>query len=326
MRSTQAFAVMFLCALGTNCAAGGLEVFSGHGFGSTLYRLEITFPITGMDSIPGASSGLGQSELEYPLDAWLAGVRWMGGSQKVGWRASAWTNFSDPGNRMLDTDWFGSRNSQGSASASMLYKFSYTRSQAEMRWFGGEAGLDFGDFELLGKPMRYGLSLRAERIAFRMFGIEGWQRIPDEPRVNVGMSADSLVLTYSLVRARPRLTAEMLLAGGKGVSLRGTAAAGPYLAWDHDDHVLRNKESNAFAFGFEIGGGAGLEIRLSPDLALTLAAEMAYLRAKGEMEQRYYGDDPGSSGEDETGLERKGITNRIIGIGGGVDLGVRWLF
>lgn len=80
------------------------------------------------------------------------------------------------------------------------------------------------------------------------------------------------------------------------------------------------------AFGFEAGVRSELAFRVSDRARLVAAAELAYLRAKGTMDQHYYGDDPGTPGQDETGTDIRNVMDRIIGLGGGVSAGYRFLF
>jgi hypothetical protein len=75
-----------LLAVSLPSARTSLEPFLRQGFGSTLFRMEQTFPLTGTaDSIPDNTRGLGQSELEYPLDAILAGLRYRYETGGGGW-------------------------------------------------------------------------------------------------------------------------------------------------------------------------------------------------------------------------------------------------
>jgi hypothetical protein len=243
----------------------------------------------------------------------------------VGLRLAAWTNATQPRSRMLDSDWMGARASSGATTSSALFKFSYTESRAELRWLGGEAGADIGDYVLRGKPVRYGLSVRAERVDYRLYGAEGWQRLPDQAAQPVSAPDSTLVLRYGLTRVQPRLFAEMRLLGSARTEIKIALSAAPALAWDHDDHVLRRKESDTFAYGFEFAGGAEMAVRLTAHFLLTLDGDLAYFRAKGEMDQHFYGDDPFSSG-DENGMNIDNVVTRIIGLGGGITLGARFVF
>jgi hypothetical protein len=325
-----ALAVAALAAAVAPRAETALEPIFRSAYGSTLYRLEATFPLSGSDSIPENTKGLGQSELEYPLDAFLVGARFRqdfrnAEGRGLGLSLAAWTNAGQPRSRMLDSDWMGARASSGITTSSLLYKFSYTRSRARLRWFGGEAGADIGDYALFGKPVRYGLAIRAERVEYALYGAEGWQNFPGED-AKVSAIPDSIrVLRYGLTRVQPRLFAEMRLMGSARAELKLSLSAAPALAWDHDDHLLRKKESDTFAYGFEIGGGTELAIRLAARLRLIVAGDLAYFRAKGEMDQHFYGDDPGT-GKDETGLDIENVVTRIIGLGGGLSLGARYVF
>ena len=91
-----AIALPALIAAAPARAAGTLEPFCGLGYGSTLYRLEMTFPLTAPDTTVPNGKGLGQSELEYPLDAMLVGLRYRQEFAGIGLRLGAWTNAGLP--------------------------------------------------------------------------------------------------------------------------------------------------------------------------------------------------------------------------------------
>jgi hypothetical protein len=309
-----------------------LEPFLGRGSGSTLFRLEAAVPITdGADSLPDGSQALIQSELEFPMDMFIAGLRWRTeigaeASRTTGLGFGIWINVADPGSPMLDTDWLGVKAGSGGASSSPLYKFSYTESRAEARWVGAEGNVDFGSFRLFRTRVRYGLSVRAEYFAYRLFGIKGWQRIPGSPSVPVDALHKSLVLTYDLTRLVPLLSADLRLAEGRSATWKAVFSAGPAFAWDYDDHVLRNKESDAYAFGFEAGLLTEIEYRISERASLVPAVRLAYLRTKGTMDQRFYADDPATMDQDETGMTYPNVVNRIISFAGSASLGYRYRF
>lgn len=332
MRNLLRPTAISLLLAATASARSSLEPFLRRGMGSTLFRMEMTFPMTGVEDVPDDMKGLGQSELEYPLGMFVAGLKWriepgVGESRRgMGFILGAWTNLSDPSGTMKDTDWFGARVISGNTTSSSLVKFSYTESIAELRSFGGEAGWDIGPFPLLGKQARYGLSVRAERFDYLMTGIEGWQRFPGSPRVQVDALSGQPVLTYELTRVMPRFFAEVGLAEGRIAGWNATLSAGPAFAWDHDDHVLRKKNSDTYAFGFEAGVRSELAFRVSDRSRLVAAAELAYFRTKGTMDQHFYGDDPGTQDRDETGTDYNNVVNRIIGLAGGVTAGYRFLF
>lgn len=333
MKITPRFACAALVSLSAAFAQSSLEPFILRGHGSTLYRLELGFPLTGMaDSVPENTEGMGQSELEYPLDLFAAGARYRhalkaAGSRSTGLSVAAWANVSQPDSKMKDTDWLGARASSGITTSSVLFKFSYTQSRAEIRWFGGEAGLDFGDYRLFDKPVRYGLSIRADRISYRLFGVEGWQRAPGNPSaILIDTLAGELVLTYGLTRVMPRLFADLTLVDGRRIGWKAVFTGAPAFAMDHDTHVLRRKESETSAFGLEAGVLTELRFPLSAQSALIASADLAYLRTKGSMDQHFYGDDPFTGERDETGMSVKDVETRIISLSGGFSLGIRYLF
>ncbi len=301
-------------------------------YGSTLFRMEMNFPTTGIDSGLPANSGLiGRSELEYPLDVFLTGLRLRrefqaGENMTLGGTLAAWTNLSQPESKMMDSDWFGIQSSSGTTTSTVLFKFSYTESRAELRWFGGEAGIDMGRYSLFGKAVRYGLAVRYDRFTLKMFGVQGWQRQPGDSSILVDDYQDQLVLTYALTRIVPRLFSEVQLEGNGRVSWKATFSGSPAsMAFDHDDHVLRKKMADTFAFGFGLGASTEVCFHLARHVDLSTTADLFYLRTKGNMDQYYYGDDPFTS-VDETGLRYDNVENRIIGLAGGLSLGMRCLF
>ena len=164
--------------------------------------------------------------------------------------------------------------------------------------------------------------VRGERFDYRMFGVKGTQ-FPNGSAVQVDQFPGQLVLTYRLIRIVARLTADFLLAGNSAVTWNLVLSGAPAFAVDHDDHVLRKKESDTFAYGFEAGALTGLEFRLSDRASAVAALDVAYLRTKGDMEQYFYGDDPFTS-NDETGKRYKNVVDRIIALGGSLSVGVRY--
>jgi hypothetical protein len=325
-------AMSLILAAGVSARSTSLEPFLMRGMGSTLFRFEMAFPITGVEDVPEGTQALVQSELEYPLDMFVAGLKWRfepGGGETgrgMGFTLGAWTNLSGPAGWMKDTDWFGTRVPSGSGTRSRRVMVSYTESTAEPQWYGGEAGWDIGPYPLLTWQARYGLSVRAERLEYSMTGVKGWQRLPDGGKIPIDALSGRQVLTYELTRVMPRFSADVLLAEGRIADWGATLTAAPAFAWDHDDHVLRNKYSDSFVFGFEAGARSEIAFRVSDRSRLVAAGELAYLRATGTMDQHFYGDDPGTPDRDETGSGFKNVETRIIGFGGGISVGYRRLF
>jgi hypothetical protein len=170
------------------------------------------------------------------------------------------------------------------------------------------------------------LAVRAERFSFDVFGVEGWKRFPDEEPVIIDTLPDQIVLTYALLRVMPRAFAELRLAQGGRSQWKAGFSAAPAFAFDHDDHILRKKDSRTFAYGFELGAASEWSYRVTSNADLVAKADLAYFRTKGEMDQHFYGDDPSTPDADETGQSLKDITTRIIGLGGSVSMGCRYFF
>ena len=302
------------------------------GYGTTLFRIKMVIPTTGSEPLPDNTDLVGQSELEYPLDVQLVGFRLRqefqnGRGKAVGLSFSAWTNYTDPNNSMVDSDWFGSKVQSGTATSTVLFKFSRTESETKLKWHGGEAGMDLGRYTLLGNPVSYGASLRVDAFSMDMLGVRGWQRAPDQPPITLDTLSGQLVLTYALIRVIPRIYADMVLFERKWVTWNSLLSLSPAtMAWDHDDHVLRRKSSDTFAFGFELGYSLGFAFHLNSRMDLAIASDLYWSWTRGKMDQRFYGDDPFTDSEDETGLRIDDVDNRIIGLAGGISLGLNFFF
>lgn len=299
-------------------AETSLEPTFSRGYGSTLFRMQATVDRNGSQEL------FIRSELEFPLDVFLAGLK---ARQEYGSRDrflagisfSAFRNFSDPDDPMLDSDWLGTRTSGGTDN---LFKFSYTESESKLLWYGGEAGFDVGWRGLWRNRLRFGLSVRFDRFELEMFGAEGWQQEPGNARQAISAYRDSLVLTYALTRLVPRWQAEMEAARWRGGWWKVKVSLSPVaMAWDRDDHVLRNKRMHTFAQGIEVGGATSLRMPLSRRLYLSAAADLYWFQTRGDMEQYWYADDPFSP-DDEAGLRVGGIDNTLMGLSGTFALGI----
>lgn len=303
-----------------------IEPFVAYGNGSTWYRLQVTEPLENPPA--GYDVSVGQSELEYPLDVALAGLKTgrvfaTGRGKHVSVYARAWSNLSDPISKMEDTDWVGVKNN----TTTSLYKFSYTQSRSEVEWVGAEVGLEMGDYRLFKRRVAYGIALQADYSSHKMFGVTGWQKLPDTSRILIDDLHNELVLTYRLFYVEPRIYTNITMVQSSNWNWHMLLSISPFVvANDHDDHVLRNKRSETWAFG----GGAGLESQLefllNKHVSLIADVRIRYIFTKGKMNQKYYGDDPGTNDVNESGLEFHDIDNLISLFTQQVGLGLRWSF
>jgi len=291
-----------------------IEPYTEVVFGSTEYVL----------LAPGV-----KSRLEFPLNMLVLGVSTEYALQSAGreaWRfhLSAGTALSGPWGVLKDHDWY-------LVEGVPPIKFSYTESEAEMFLFEAQAGVEKRILSAREAGVFGSLAYAVQYITQDALGYSGWQYVQDpNPPVDddyvyaIGvMNSDVLALEYTVAYHR--------LAVGGVVRWRPYPNFGIELALlpqlmyvtDRDDHVLRNKLSTAEGFG---GGGDG---RLSmtyrwagtPEYQsyVSLTGGLLYLRAVTEQTQRWYGDDPGTSGDD-TGQTYTGITHIIQTLQGSLSL------
>jgi hypothetical protein len=99
-------------------------------------------------------------------------------------------------------------------------------------------------------------------------------------------------------------------------------------ASDYDDHLLRNKISVADVYGG--GGSLRSEFTIHSDKRgaaqplVALYLEVLYLKATGDQTQTWYGDDPASPNEDDTGQQISGIPHDVesLQINVGIRIGI----
>lgn len=270
-----------------------------------------------------------QSRLEFPLNMLVLGLRSeyaLSSSGTDEWRfhLSAGTAVSGPWGVLKDHDWY-------LVEGVPPIKFSYTESDADMFFFEAQAGVEK---RLISGPdvHFYGsLGYSYQYITQEALGYSGWQYVQDpNPPVDddyiyaIGvMNSDLLALEYTV--AYHRLVAGGVLRWRPYPSFEIDLSLLPQLMYvmDRDDHVLRNKLSTAAGFG--LGGEAELSLSYRwPGTSdyqsyVSLAGGLLYLRAVTEQTQEWYGDDPGTSGDD-TGQKYTGITHIIQTLQGSLSL------
>ena len=290
-----------------------IEPILSHSFGSTWFRMQVTEPIANPEENFDFTQAVGESELEYPLDVITGGVK-IGktfnaeSKHPTNIKVYLWRNLNDPKEKMQDSDWFGAKNSN----VTSLYKFSYTQSTSDIDWAGGELQIESEKHILLRKKAAFGIKLSADYSYHRMYGVKGWQKLPDIERVEFDDYQNQLVLTYKLLHIEPSIYTTLTLKQKSNFRWQASLALSPIvLAKDKDDHVLRNKNSETTAYGYGLSLNNQAEYIINKQTLLKAAFEIHYFRTEGKMNQRFYGDDPFSTDNDETGLEFKGINNVI---------------
>ena len=251
-----------------------LGVEMGRLFGSTLYR--ITVP-TGQGAI--------ESELDWSLESWLAGITAsMGGEGR--WRAdlSIHTNLSGGSGVMEDSDWLDGTLFVYSESEVGMDTFSTIvldvagryRIVRSPRWaLAGVAGLLYQSFDLTASNLRQHSPI----------GIEGFNAVVAGP-----------VVTYAVSYTVPYLGAALTLTPSPKLSVTLEARGGYARGEDDDDHLLRFKRSGAETEGFALMGKMSGEYDFSPRFSLTAALKTLFIETSGEQIQVFYGGPAAGTG------------------------------
>lgn len=288
----------------------GLDFKTQKMFGHTTFRIEFT------EFFPPAGSYLKwESELEFPLDVFLVGAEMrIKGKLKTGelWSVNlgASRSVNDPSGYVKDSDWIGLPEYK------LREKISFTESDAELK-----ALLVYveGRFGLVTKP-NFVLELLGgyefRDFSFEVFGIRGWQWFGKDTvyfdtlqETNVGDYDVTYHILYGGIGAYFKILPRLSLEAKGSLSPR-------VIAKDHDDHILRNKTGDGDCSGkaFKLGTNLRWIIFETPNKSnwfLGLGFDFMKIDTKGTQKQYWYGDDPASPDEDDTGMRVTGIREKI---------------
>jgi outer membrane protease len=278
--------------------------------GHTTFDIEVT----GYDTSLWSDVKI-ESELEFPLDVFLVGGGLsVDGEFKTGepWGVNmgVYMNINDPSGYMKDSDWIGL------PEYGIREKFSFTESDAELKAFFIYMEGHFGvvnkskfSLELLG-------GYEYQDFSFEIFGVRGW-KISEEGTEHFEILQGTNVLDYDIsyhifyagVAATGHISPRLQV-GARG-------AYSPHVKVnDHDDHLLRNKSFDGDCTGWALKGGGDIRwtmFKTSKQSSLFLGLGIDYMKidADGDQVQYWYGDDPGTTEDDETGLRLPGIKENI---------------
>jgi len=265
-----------------------------------------------------------RSQLEFPLDAWFVGVAtaadWPN-SRRPRWSVEAAMRFavSDPGSLMYDHDWYRLPGDE-------FTKFSYTESDVEMAATLTDISVSF--WLLWWGEARLGLSAgyRHYLIKQDIVGYRGWQL--DDQGTQQFLQGTERGIYYSMIYHLPNAGIRSRLHLADWLRWDNRLSYIQVFASDYDDHLLRNKIGVADMHGG--GGNYRCEFSLltagksAPLPFATLFVDLTYLQGWGDQTQSWYGDDPASPDENDTGQVVSGIPHDIesLQFGFGLRLGV----
>ena len=262
--------------------------------GTTDYTIE--FP-DHYDVTPEGDSVLvyGRSQLEFPLDATLAGIDLeararTGAGKDLTFNVSAIMNVIDPSTKMEDHDWWFDPNGTESI------KWCYTESRTKMNYLllKFEAAMS-----IVQKP-KVQLALMAgfhyNKMEFDVMGYDGWKvgsdgLAHDLPPVDPDVRSLYYKATYKIPQVGFRINLKPSTLGFLGMQI----AVGRLMASDLDDHLLRGKTAEAsttgWAFLTRARGRLLLTQHGSARPFLSVQFEYSKHSASGSQTQTWYQDE-----------------------------------
>lgn len=274
-------------------------------FGLTEYIMDISLPYNeGIYVL--------KSQLEFPLDVVMAGAAVGLHSTRetlYTWsiEGSYFTNIDNPGGVMKDHDW------ETDTATWRVEKFSYTESRAEMK----STLITVEGYLRVLQRQRFGLDLwggfRYQKIEQDIIGYDGWQI--DTNGVRHTVSGIEKGIYYKVTYKSPHLGLRSNIRLRHHTVISAKAAFALMWASDFDDHLLRNKTATADITGKGFISGVSISHQMPRTGKIQpffeLASEFVYLHASGNQTQRWYGDDPITPDDDDTGTILSGIPHEI---------------
>jgi len=247
---------------------------AGYLSGSTTYRI----------SLPTAE-GLLESELDWPLDSWMLGLR--ASYERPGhWALDVVvrTNLTEETGTLEDSDIFQGTTFVFSESDSTMDAFSalvidaggrYTFHRRKGWSLGGVLGFLYEEFDLTGSNVNQ----------FSPLGIPGLEG-----------SAAGPVITYSVSYSIPYAGLSLGLQPTPAFTVDIDVLAGYGFADDEDDHLLRLKLARAEADGPAFMVRARGAYSLTRSWSLTASVDLLKADLSGEQSQIFYGGPDAGSG------------------------------
>jgi outer membrane protease len=252
------------------------------------------------------------SELEFPLDVYMAGVEIAASGRlmnKMAWSIEFGISktVNDPKGVVKDSDWLEFPTYE------FDHKIQYTESDATI---DGQSYDLRALIRLVDRPvfsLDGMIGYKHQDFSFDVIGITGWyldldfNQIPFEDYLGQQVGAYKVFYDMPYVAVGPRLNVTSTL------NINAEFGFSPIVkARDEDDHILRYKFSEGKCDGtvFMIAGNTAYIINPSAqnwNISIGVGYQMTIIKTTGEQSQRWYGDDPATSGYDDTGDQISGI-------------------
>ncbi len=274
------------------------------GFGNTTYILDALVPI---ENSPGEYENI-RSELEFPLDATLAGVTLeldfqSAKGKKWGVEIGLITNVGNPSSPMTDRDW---QRIPGGFDG----QISYIESDADLQLIFLTAEGYYQIFQFNRTAISLLTYFSYQKISQDMTGFEGW-RINYATLQQQPISSNDPIIEYEVTYISPQLGLKAAIELSGSIAFEFKASWGLVFASDVDDHLLRGKLSEADAVGLGFNSQAKLSLlpgfALWRHLSLDIVGQFSYYTAEGDQTQRWYQDE----GSIAAGTEIKDIPHEF---------------
>lgn len=262
-----------------------------------------------------------QSVLAFPVDGYKANIKaslfkhpFKTPDKFIGFELLYAKNITNPETTMVDSDYA----TYEAGSYSEKWVWSATQSTAEININELYAGFQIGKtlpYDITGAIL---LGYRYLKYSYDIYGIKGWQQPEYDGEI---FTFDTLqnanVLDYRVSYHLPFLGLNLKFGMTENSWLNGRLIR--YLksgANDEDDHILRyfkaTTDSKGSGWGAVVNGKINL-IKLASDRIIFAGAgyEVIKITTTGLQTQTFYGDDPGTTDYDETGLTYTDIDNEI---------------
>lgn len=273
--------------------------------GHTTYRISVPFT---EDGTPFE----GESELEFPLDVFLAGVEVSVGSRTDGpWSLTGVIRRSvnDPGDPMKDVD------SITEVATGTAWTISYSESEASLAAW--EARIELARRFRLKESFALAalVGYRYSRLSYEIRGARGWYD-DGSGRFDYDMGTWLHVLDYRVSYHLPLAGLSAKVRASSWLEAELGARFSPHaVTTDHDDHILRMKTAEATSTGRAYLMDLRVRAAVAPSemqqaMFLEVRVEWVDIEADGDQTQEWYGDDPVTS-EDDTGKSFSGIDDEI---------------
>ena len=284
----------------------------GKMFGSTKYH------ILANGYVPESDTDITiESELEFPVDVFITGINtrintklWQNAS--LSFNLNIHKSIGNPKNSTLDSDWFTFPSPGGNR-----VKFSYTESKSKLNVniIDAEQRFEFcvsPKFRLAGI-----LGYKYLGFSYEIFGVSGWFLDSTYHRIYYDEYEGVNVLNYNVSYYIPYSGFAAAIGISPDITLDGEYELSPYtLSKDFDNHILRNKTGEGNCSGNSFITNLNTVIKIpypGSNLGWYAKINLNFMKVitAGYQTQKWYGDDPASTGDD-TGNIITGINDQII--------------